>query len=100
MVVVAAMPWTYWMAFPLLGAAVLALLVFFVLYLKKVVEPRFLYLEGRQEAPQVADQPVRAAVIPDGVDGMRAPSQATTASTTTRPTHSARRTLEAGAARA
>ncbi len=98
MVVVAAMPWTYWMAFPLLGATVLALVAFFVLYLKKVVEPRFLYLEGRQESPHLTGQPARAAVSPGGVDRMRAPSQGTGASTRTRSTRSAGPTLGAGAA--
>ena len=43
--VVAALPWTYWVVFPVLALTVLSLLVFGVVYLKKVVEPRVLYLD-------------------------------------------------------
>ena len=39
------MPWTYWMAFPVLSAAGLVLLAFGVGYLKKVVEPRLQQLD-------------------------------------------------------
>ena len=46
--VVAALPWTYWMAFPVLVLTVLSLLVFGLVYLKKVVEPHVLYLDQLQ----------------------------------------------------
>ena len=48
--VVATLPWTYWMVFPVLALTVLSLLVFGVVYLKKVVEPRVLYLDQLQLA--------------------------------------------------
>ena len=38
----AAFPWTYWMALPLLVATVLFLVGFGLVYLKKVVEPHIL----------------------------------------------------------
>ena len=38
----AALPWTYWMALPLLGATVLFLVGFGLVYLKKVVEHHIL----------------------------------------------------------
>ena len=49
-VVVAALAWTYWMVFPVLALTVLSLLVFGVVYLKKVVEPKVLYLDQLQLA--------------------------------------------------
>ena len=48
MVLVAALAWTYWMVFPVLALPVLSLLVFGVVYLKKVVEPHVLYLDQLQ----------------------------------------------------
>ncbi len=48
--VVAALPWTYWMVFPVLSLTVLSLLVFGVVYLKKVAEPKVLYLDQLQLA--------------------------------------------------
>ncbi len=42
MSVLAAVPWTYWMAIPILVLAVCAVLAFFGIYLKRVVEPRLL----------------------------------------------------------
>ena len=48
--VVGALPWTYWMVFPVLALTVLSLLVFGVVYLKKVVEPRVLHLDQLQQA--------------------------------------------------
>ena len=45
MITFAAVPWTYWIALPVLVATVLALLTFLLVYLKKVVEPRVLYLD-------------------------------------------------------
>ncbi len=42
MSVLAAVPWTYWMALPILVLAVCAVLAFFGIYLKRVVEPRLL----------------------------------------------------------
>ncbi len=42
MSVLAAVPWTYWMALPILVLAVCAVLGFFGIYLKRVVEPRLL----------------------------------------------------------
>ncbi len=42
----AAKPWTYWMAFPLLMSALLALVGFGSLYLKRVVEPKLRALDG------------------------------------------------------
>ncbi|MDQ4071202.1 MAG: hypothetical protein M3203_17295 [Actinomycetota bacterium] len=47
---VAAMPWTYWMAIPILVSTALLLLGFALVYLKKVVEPNVL----RQDALEAA----------------------------------------------
>ena len=49
----AALPWTYWMAMPLLGATVLLLVGFGLVYLKKVVEPHML-LQDSLAAARVA----------------------------------------------
>lgn len=43
---VAAMPWTYWMALPLLVGAFMILAGFGAVYLKKVVEPHVLRLDA------------------------------------------------------
>lgn len=48
MVFFAAVPWTYWIALPLLVATVGVLLTFLLVYLKKVVEPRLLYLDEQR----------------------------------------------------
>jgi|GEM_PF-4868570 hypothetical protein len=41
----AALPWTYWLALPLVAASVAVLVVFALVYLKKVVEPHVLYMD-------------------------------------------------------
>ena len=46
MPVFAAIPWTYWLAPPFLTAAALVLVGFGLVYLKKVVEPRYRYLDA------------------------------------------------------
>ncbi|HEX2047162.1 MAG TPA: hypothetical protein VHF27_05325 [Acidimicrobiales bacterium] len=46
----AAMPWTYWMALPILAASVLATVAFGLVYLKRVVEPDLLRLDALEAA--------------------------------------------------
>ncbi len=41
----AALPWTYWLAFPLLAGILAVLVGFALVYLKKVVEPHVLYMD-------------------------------------------------------
>ena len=41
----AALPWTYWLALPFLAASVAVLVVFALVYLKRVVEPHVLYMD-------------------------------------------------------
>jgi hypothetical protein len=41
----AALPWTYWLALPLLAGTLAVLVGFAVVYLKKVVEPHVLYMD-------------------------------------------------------
>jgi hypothetical protein len=63
MAVFAAIPWTYWLAPLLLVIAVLALLGFGLVYLKKVVEPRYSYLgelDGLQRSVDPSTQLARA----------------------------------------
>ncbi len=42
----AALPWTYWMALPLLVGSLIMLVGFGLVYLKKVVEPHVLYMDA------------------------------------------------------
>ena len=79
--VVAALPWTYWMVFPVLALTVLSLLVFGVVYLKKVVEPRVLYLDQLQ--PANLDTSI-------GTPAVGAGGQSGSGSTSARPDASAR----------
>jgi hypothetical protein len=44
--VFAAIPWTYWLAPPLLAVVALMLAGFGLVYLKKVVEPPYRYLDS------------------------------------------------------
>ena len=82
----AALPWTYWMALPLLVAAVLVLAGFGLVYLKKVVEPHILLqaslaaaraasLTRTSRQPITAPQPVGhsslAATIPPDAGSMQ-----------------------------
>lgn len=41
----AALPWTYWLALPLLAGTLAVLAGFALVYLKKVVEPYVLYMD-------------------------------------------------------
>ena len=41
----AALPWTYWLALPLLVGTLAVLVGFALVYLKKVVEPHVLYMD-------------------------------------------------------
>ncbi len=59
--VVAATPWTYWMALPILVVTVCTLVVFVGAYLKKVVKPRLLH-EDHLRALELAPTGARAAV--------------------------------------
>jgi len=78
----AALPWTYWLALPLLVGALAVLVGFALVYLKKVVEPHVLYMDHlnhlattgatsalaqpggqRAAAPQVARQSRSPAAI-------------------------------------
>jgi len=43
---VAAIPWTYWLAPPFLTLAALVLVGFELVYFKKVVEPRYPFLDA------------------------------------------------------
>lgn len=53
--VVAAMPWTYWLAPPILAVTLLFLVAFGAWYLKRVVEPRLLRSDLAQAGGVVAD---------------------------------------------
>ncbi len=64
--VLAAAPWTYWMALPILVIAVCTLMAFVGVYLKKVVEPRLLY-EDQPRAPELAGTRGRSVVAPDRI---------------------------------
>lgn len=46
----AALPWTYWLALPLLAGTAVVLIGFTLVYLKKVVEPHMLYLDVQAAA--------------------------------------------------
>jgi len=46
----AALPWTYWMALPLLVGSLIMLVGFGLVYLKKVVEPHVLYMDALSAA--------------------------------------------------
>ena len=41
-----ALPWTYWMALPLLVGSAMVFVAFTLVYLKKVVEPQVLRLDA------------------------------------------------------
>ena len=62
MTVFAAIPWTYWLAPPFLAVAALVLVGFGLVYLKKVVEPRYRYLDalGAGMQPAVGTPAARA----------------------------------------
>ena len=59
----AALPSTYWMALPLLGATVLFLVGFGLVYLKKVVEPQILLQDSLAAARTAPLTPTRAEPI-------------------------------------
>ncbi len=67
-VFLAAMPWTYWMALPILALSALTMVTFGLVYLKKVVEPSVL----RQDALQAAGAAQLAARRSRGVGKGRA----------------------------
>ncbi len=75
--VVAAAPWTYWMALPILVLTACTLVVFVWVYLKKVVEPRLLLEEqlralepaGTGGRPAVGTGQHSAARSPEAVGG-------------------------------
>ena len=46
MTVFAAIPWTYWLGPPFLAVVALVLVGFGLVYLKKVVEPRYRYVDA------------------------------------------------------
>ena len=52
MTVFAAIPWTYWLAPPFLAVVAMVLVGFGLVDLKKVVEPRYRYLDAVRAAMQ------------------------------------------------
>ena len=58
----AALPWAYWMAIPLLAATVLALVGFAAVYMKKVVEPHLLLQDVLAAGGQLAGYDDRPAL--------------------------------------
>ncbi len=69
------MPWTYWMALPILLSTVLVLLGFALVYVKKVVEPDVL----RQDAVEAARRNPALAPPTRSSAGRRPGGAATTA---------------------
>ena len=72
MSVVAAMVWTYWMAFPILAVTLLTLIAFGAWYLKKVVEPRLLRSDLSQVAA-IAETPETPTAPPGPAHQVRRP---------------------------
>lgn len=75
----AALPWTYWMALPLMIGTAVVLIGFALLYLKKVVEPHVLYMDAlaAARAPGLAGPPGERGLPGAGrTAGQRAPASA------------------------
>ena len=70
----AALPWTYWMALPLLVGSVIMLVAFALVYLKKVVEPHVLYMDAlaaKRASASFTAAGAHSAALPSGVDSER-----------------------------
>jgi hypothetical protein len=65
----AAVPWTYWLALPLLVATVLDLIAITVVYYRKVIVPQHLWRQ-RQDAQRraAARRPVQSDEVQPAVD--------------------------------
>ncbi len=64
--VLAAVPWTYWMALPILVLAVCTVIAFVGVYLKKVVEPRLLH-EDQFGALELGGTRGRSVMAPERI---------------------------------
>ncbi len=70
----AALPWTYWMALPLLVGSATMLVAFALVYLKKVVEPHVLRMDALAVARTSASftaAGAHPAALPSGVGAER-----------------------------